>query len=391
MNCHELIYGPIGCTSRFLTFAHQSNIPLAIHGEVDRFFAQAINEVKVTGDGKLLVVMNGWDGLTTDLGSFLSIFRTNATRITIRVFAESPRSFFQVNVEQAIKVLDGTIRINPYVEEMMPTENFDQETQNCFRDAEALLEHSTARFCREFNSIHAIKMDWSSVKYRLQAASHQRNTDPAMARNLEKWKCPEPGCGKTFPEYHVYYAHRRVHLGQTIKFSCDFCERTFTRDDARNHHQKMTCAKRPGHEIEEHARKKPKAALRGSRPIKPTKGMPRSSDGSVDYYQLSETQIRSLPRLETDPHVAASLSLINKRCDLIYKGEIYCRWPGCKTVTKYSSPSKLRLHYKNAHKYEYPHYSSGVLEERSQKEHVGGLLWLTKAALHGKENAGEKP
>ncbi|CEJ62156.1 hypothetical protein PMG11_10664 [Penicillium brasilianum] len=166
MNCHDLVYGPIRCTTDFLTFAHISNLPLAIHGEVDRFFAQAIDTAKATG-GKLLVVMNGWDGLTTDPGSFMGMFRASASSITIRVFAEVPRSFWQVDVEQAIKVFNGTIRINPYLEGLMPHDPFDAETQERFRLAEAQLEHSTAWFCREL-LLQAIKMDYASVKQALQ-------------------------------------------------------------------------------------------------------------------------------------------------------------------------------------------------------------------------------
>ncbi|KAJ5381113.1 uncharacterized protein N7496_003541 [Penicillium cataractarum] len=389
MNCYELVYGPIRCTTDFLTFAHMSNLPLAIHGEVDRFFAQAINAAKAT-DGKLLVVMNGWDGLTTDPASFMGMLRANASRITIRVFAEVPRSFWQVNVEQAIKVFDGTIRINPYLEGLMSHDPFDAETQERFRIAEAQLEHSTARFCRELICLQAIKMDYASVKQALQKHSKQRNTDPGMARTLDKWKCPEPNCGKAFPEYTTYYAHRRIHVGERTQFHCGHCDQPFTRKDTRDRHQNNTCPKRPGQDIILPAPKKPKAA-RGSLPAKILKGMPRNSDGSTDYYGLHAEQIQALPRLELDHDILSSLPLIDEKCDVIYKGEIYCRWPDCKTVTKYASTTKLRVHYLNSHRHEFPDFTPGTLEKRSQQKHIEGLLWLTKAALHGVENAGEKP
>ncbi|KAJ5689257.1 hypothetical protein N7462_003649 [Penicillium macrosclerotiorum] len=390
MNCYELIYGPIECTTEFLTFAHQSNLPLAPQGEVDRFFTRAINCAKATKDGKLLVVMNGWDGLTTDPGSFMSIFRPDASRVTIRVFAEVPRSFWHVNVEQAIKVLDGTIRINPYIEGLMSHEAFDQETKDRFLVAEAQLEYSTADFCRKLTCLQAIKMNWSGVKQQLQKVSSQRNTDPASTRNLDKWKCPEPNCGKAFPGYNVYYAHRRVHLGETTKFRCRYCDQPFTRHDTRDRHQAQTCSKRTGQELVSSRPKRPKA-IRGSRPVQTLAGMPRSSDSSVDYYRLSPEHIKDLPRLELDRSVLDTLPLIDKRCDVIYKGELYCRWPECATTTRYTSTSKLRVHYKNAHGHEFLGFKAGVLDAGSQQKHIQGLLWLTKAALHGKENAGHKP
>lgn len=142
LNCHELVYGSIGYSTDFLKFAYMSYLPLSIHGEVDRYFTKAIDAAKATS-GKLLAVMNGWDGLTTDPGSFMSMFRADASNITICVFAEVSRSFWQVNIEQAIKVLDGTIQINPYTEGLMSRDPFDEETQEQFRVAESQLEHTT--------------------------------------------------------------------------------------------------------------------------------------------------------------------------------------------------------------------------------------------------------
>jgi hypothetical protein len=104
-----------------------SNLPLAIHGEVNRFFTQAINTAKAI-DGRLLVMMIGWDGLTADPASFMGMFRANTSSITIRVFAEIPRSCWQVNVKQAIQVFGGSIRINPYLEGLMSHDPFDAET-----------------------------------------------------------------------------------------------------------------------------------------------------------------------------------------------------------------------------------------------------------------------
>ncbi|OOQ81528.1 hypothetical protein PEBR_42686 [Penicillium brasilianum] len=222
-------------------------------------------------------------------------------------------------------------------------------------------------------------MDYASVKQALESHARQRNTDPDMTRAIDKWKCPEPNCGKAFPEYDTYYAHRSIHIGESTQFRCSHCNQAFTRKDTRDRHQNKTCLKRPGQDESLPAAKRPKAA-RGSLPTKILKGMPRNSDGSTDYYGLNAEQIQAMSRLEFDPDVLSSLPMSHEKCDVIYKGELYYRWPGCKIVTKYASTSKLRVHYANSHCYEFPGFISRTLDKRSQQKHIEGFLWLTKAA-----------
>jgi hypothetical protein len=102
-------------------------------------------------------------------------------------------------------------------------------------------------------------------------------------------------------------------------------------------------------------------------------------------------QIQALPRLGLVINVLSSLPMKYEKCDVIYKGGLYCRWPGCRTVTKYAGTTKLRVHYMDSHHHELPGITSGTLDKHSQQKHIEGILWLTKAALHGVENAGEKP
>jgi hypothetical protein len=81
-------------------------------GIYDSPFDETIAKVKAT-EGRLLVVMNGWDGLTTNVGSFNRLFNAHYSLIAIRVFADDPRRFFHVNVAQVIDIFKGNIVIDP--------------------------------------------------------------------------------------------------------------------------------------------------------------------------------------------------------------------------------------------------------------------------------------
>ncbi|KAF9883836.1 hypothetical protein FE257_002726 [Aspergillus nanangensis] len=67
---------------RHYTFVHQSNEPFARTGETSKYFANLRAEVEKY-DGKLVVVINGWDGLTTDRHSVVKLFSSQRDPITV--------------------------------------------------------------------------------------------------------------------------------------------------------------------------------------------------------------------------------------------------------------------------------------------------------------------
>jgi hypothetical protein len=130
---------------------------LSDDGETVRFFAQRTAALEAT-NRKMMIVLNGWDGLTSNASSFNTLFRQHAPWITIRVFADRPRSFFQVNVAQIFQLFDGMILINPYLEGL-PHEQLDAGVLEILNRMESQLEYSTGLFYRYFRTFGALRLN----------------------------------------------------------------------------------------------------------------------------------------------------------------------------------------------------------------------------------------
>ncbi|CAP93892.1 hypothetical protein PCH_Pc16g12220 [Penicillium rubens Wisconsin 54-1255] len=194
---YEKIYGKIQSECRFLTFVQSSNTPLRPTGEVSSFFASLRNEVEEY-EGELLIVVNGWDGLTTDRMSFYNLFSHWAERITLRIYSQESiwqrKKFFEVNVAQVCSVFRGEIE-------------FDIEDLN----NDFSLKDSTALFIRRFSAIPLIKEDISVVSTELRALTNVRNEQPE-SRNLSKHICGD--CNIPFPtsvdlNRHMHHKHEK--------------------------------------------------------------------------------------------------------------------------------------------------------------------------------------
>lgn len=155
--CYEQAYGPIMGVSEFYTFAWPSFVELPIFGETVRFFAERTSALEAENK-RMMVVINGWDGLTSHAGSFNILFRQHAPRITLRVFADQPRSFYQVNVEQVFNLFDGHILINPYLEGL-PHETLEEGLLKELKRMESELEYSTALFYRYFRTYGILQLN----------------------------------------------------------------------------------------------------------------------------------------------------------------------------------------------------------------------------------------
>jgi hypothetical protein len=131
--------------------------------------------------------------------------------------------------------------------------------------------------------------------------------------------------------------------------------------------------------LKEHPRRMKPYANRGTLEIQVLQGLPAPSDlAPPTYMKLTLAQVRQLPRIEIDSAVLEARSaLANKTCDVIYRGELYCRYLECENTRRFAKPGKLRRHHEDSHKYTFPARST-ILPKSARKEHTDGILWLTK-------------
>lgn len=143
---YEQHYGTIESECRFFTFTQDPNKPFLYTSELSSYFT----DIKKY-DGKLTLVTNGWNGLTTDRMSFFILFSHWADRITLRVYSEedhnAPQKFVEVNIPDVCKVFKGE-------------KHFDPEGAD-----DGGLSKSTAQFIRKFSAInHFGNFDTSDEK-----------------------------------------------------------------------------------------------------------------------------------------------------------------------------------------------------------------------------------
>lgn len=84
----------------------------------------------------------------------------------------------------------------------------------------------------------------------------------------------------------------------------------------------------------------------------------------------------------------SDLPRVDPDSPVVYRGELYCRFPGCTVETRYDKTFRLRRHYGINHKIE---FGQGRLAESAQKEPDEGLIWLARYVAFGEETAGEAP
>ncbi|KAJ5207854.1 hypothetical protein N7449_002233 [Penicillium cf. viridicatum] len=80
------------------------------------------------------------------------------------------------------------------------------------------------------------------------------------------------------------------------------------------------------------------------------------------------------------------------RNPMIYRGEIFCRHPGCtsKEVTRYTQKSIVRKHYQKEHGMQYRQFSR-ALRTFNKQPHIDRLQWIAICVQRGQEQAGTAP
>ena len=96
-------YGPLESKPKFLIFDFDTSIPFPPTHLVRRFFKELLENLGERD--RLTVVVNGWDGLTTNRQSFLQLLENHQDQIDFFVFAEEARYFHEVDVREVCEVL----------------------------------------------------------------------------------------------------------------------------------------------------------------------------------------------------------------------------------------------------------------------------------------------
>lgn len=376
---YELHYGPLEfpqCDIRNLTFVHGSNDPFRPGGEIRAYFANLRAELK-QWDGKLLMISNGWDGLTTNQHSFYELFNGWGDLITFRIYADKEpggdRLFFQASISQVCQLINGERAIN--------------EANSSFSD-------STKLFFNMMNSIS----DWKGVlgfgHDGMKTLTELRNTPKEMRANYQH-QCQD--CKMLFKSSRELCIHKnhkhKEYEDPEANLDCSVCHKTFARKDHRDRHLKK-CKGTADDLIEEMrlvsfvSLPPRKRAKRGTKLRVPLpEDQPRGSDnGLLSYRQMTVEIARHLPRLDIDLKLRSDF-----QTDTIYKGELFCRYPGCIHVSRYSEPTKLRVHYRRIHDFVYLNSSFGVLTAADQAVQDEGLEWLARCCQLGLEKAGQRP
>ncbi|OQE19012.1 hypothetical protein PENSTE_c016G00097 [Penicillium steckii] len=379
----EQAYGEIPGDVEYLTFVMSSNDRIRPSGEVALKIASLFG--KLSAVGKLIVVVNGWDGLTTNEHSLSLLFKENARKCALFVLADalpqdpSSRKFFRVNVDELCLIIDGEINIEndpEHVTELSAEYNVVQDAQ---------LEHSTALFVRSIRRIFLDKQRLSMYNRSLQQKTYHRNVNPAE-RDLGKYPCHgicgDENCERRYPTTKELNAH--LHHRKKENLECTLlCGKIFATKYHRNRHEQENCKNRPQNDS---------VSLKRKRASRTETQIPTSftSDGGfLDYNGVIADRdlILKLPTVITDN---ATLQSLNKSQDIIYRDELVCRWAGCTNRSHlYSRPMKLRDHYRINHQYEYQASTHGRPDPFVKEQHDAGLRYLALVAQG--VQAGEKP
>jgi len=415
---YEESFGPLTSGPYFYTFCGSSNRPLGRSSITFRFFEARLYQLPK--DEKLIVVINGWDGLTTDRNSFVLLFGQHTHRVLLRVFAEEPRQFFAVDVKQVCDVFESKT----------PFDMEDSSNDHEFTDSIAL-------FLRKFHQIGVIKRELGNIQLELRAETSLRNTPKEPKYKFSLWvdllaetenqntmkkmkECPR--CHKAYATQTLFTQHMRLwhpsnpedlecgYCGQLFlttqscamhaqryckkrpsavtyvtdeqelvsgstgdNLKCGYCGHVFTVSQNRSRHEKKYCKKRPAVLADITDKQEAIDNVTGS-------GNDNSDRVILPYQAISDDDYAIVKELPP-------LNIADPFGKIIYQGEQFCRWPMCRKCFQRFSPEKLPDHYIKQHQFfEFPWRR---VEGDNQSER--GLQWLARVAQLGKENAGPQP
>ncbi|KAL2825596.1 hypothetical protein BDW59DRAFT_161556 [Aspergillus cavernicola] len=342
-------YGPLnaGDNIPFLTFIQGSNKAFPRDGTTVRHIRDILEHGRQTNRAVVLAV-NGWDGLTTNSVALVSLFSAYADKIPLimRVFLGGQGIFREASVKHVLMVLSG-------------------EYEGEYEDL--ALPNSTRDFISKFQAIAAIKTQASINAAELRAESANRNRVPDIHGN--GWACPD--CDDVLPTSERLCDHKHKHHSPGPAPACQFCAMVFKRKDHRDRHEKETCKRRPGFVALPPKRHAPRGSK--SKSAKRARVAVGSDNSYPAYFQIEKNTL-NFPRVDSD---------VPKEQRLVYKWEVFCRFPGCCWKTKFSDDSKLRTHYENAHSWDYLAKDPGEGVKAKREYEAAGADYLARCAHYG--------
>ncbi|KAJ5100631.1 hypothetical protein N7456_006683 [Penicillium angulare] len=394
-------YGPMLSEPRDFTFVRGSNQGMGPDSVPAKWFRENLDEAQRDGRN-VIVVINGFDGLTTDTMSFDRLFRQHAGRTRIRVLDREERWFYEVDVQGVLDEFDGLVESDE-------------------------LEASTCIFVEKFKNICAEKIRLSEAKRGLNFQTHNRNSS-GQTNALDTYECSK--CTQVFQTYLILCVHHRnSHRDET--YICVYCNVTFDRPDVCKKHIRK-CPKLPddgalaaddgalasddGHSSSDDAvfsaGESPSSAKRARRepalavpeslvtvpespvtaPVSPVAVVVSPVAVAQSTRPVFDTALIAYDDLTADmakrlPHLSWRLPEED-----LYKGEVFCRVEGCRFLgRKYSTPSKLRRHLDSEHGvFDRPH-ACGKFNLADQAIEDAGVEWLARCAQIGVDAAGPRP
>ncbi|KAJ5174194.1 uncharacterized protein N7482_000071 [Penicillium canariense] len=319
-------------------------------------------------DRDILLIVSGWDGLTTNQGAFQKLFvlRPESVSVHLRILSVNherleenvpPPCLYDVDIHQVCAVWAGDL---------------DQE------DPDVKFNWSTELYLKFVPAIATSKMNLSKDYLELHRYTHERN--------VHRWagprhKCGFTGCNEEFftagsRDKHQSVKHRPPVTEEAIARdirarTCGFCGKLLARIDTRSRHEKI-CSDNPDRETGP-SQSKPTSRYR--RPVDPTT-VPVVQGAVKEYRLLDVDEVLRLPRIDPDAPV-------------IYRGERFCRYPGCQYTRGIERQTHLRRHYDKDHQLVLPTLRTSV-SKAVQDQHDRGLQWLSRCVYLGRVD-GEPP
>ncbi|KAI2792139.1 hypothetical protein POX_b02175 [Penicillium oxalicum] len=320
-------------------------------------------------DRDILLVVCGWDGLITNQGAFLKLFRLLPSRISIvlRILAED------------LDDRDWLGRPRPHLYDVDPLQvceiwSGDRDLEDI--NVRSSLRWSTCAFLKIVPAIASTKMALSYDLSTLHELTNNRNTH-RWAKQPTQFPCKEADCPLLFETSDSRAVHwnrdRRPRTEEEMKLdldfrTCQFCGRTFARGDGRQLHEREACPQNP--DIKRKS-SPPSTGLKRTRRVQsPSPTPPPLAEGEERAYEHLPAEERlMLPRIDIhDP--------------VIYRRESFCRYPGCDVVRRIEPTKHLRHYYQVHHNFVMANFTTS-LHKQDEEEHDRGRQWLATCAVRG--------
>ena len=165
--------------------------------------------------------------------------------------------------------------------------------------------------------------------------------------------------------YHEWHVHSELRRGTEMVFTREHCGREHVRKDAWQAHA-VQCEKNLALPPRKKAKARPRCSLQSTQANAIENQPPPPDNGRRPYLVLEPKDAKDLPHV--DPV-----------SPIIYRGELYCRYPGCTSTHRYAEAYKLRCHYTDSHGMTYKEFTKGKLTKYGTGQHENGVDWPSRS------------